>query len=645
MAHDGKNKKNDNSDVNDKQEYRRNTMQYKVSGERLPKGFELTEEFVDLFQLIENDSKNVFITGKAGTGKSTFLEFFRCNTRKQVAYVAPTAIAARNIGGRTLHSFFRIPPRLLVREYLTKQNYKPQSLHEFRNLDAFVIDEVSMLRADILDAIDCLLREKRGKNKPFGGVQMIFIGDVFQLPPVVNSQKTIQVQDGSNEYISEVDYLTEEYGGCFFFHAPSYKEANFAFVELQQIFRQKDAEFIRILNALRNQNMSGQDVGRLNQCYRPDNTTPLNHANFTTLCGDNATVNGINTDQLNRIDAKEYTYRAYMTGKYKDNSQETKYPAEAELVLKEGGLVMMIKNDLAKRWLNGTIASVGKLDNNFVEVIIDGRRYSVDRETWEETEYKYDKMKKSIVPYVVGTFEQYPIKLAWAVTIHKSQGQTFDKIAIDMEQGEFAHGQTYVALSRCTSLDGIVLRQPFKIEEIMWDDQVLEFYHKAKQKQEEEAIEEAKRKQEEDMKRIAEEAMRKQEEEDIKRIAEETRRRQKEESKQRAAEEAEQREKWGIAPHYRSICANLFVAVKEGNVSDVHWFLESGENINVENTQGNTPLHLAAKFNSAKIVEYLVFCGANINAKNAINQTPLDIAGTEEKKRILCGLMEQSKLS
>ena len=615
-------------------------MKYTVSGAHLPSGFELTDEFINIFEFIESSAKNIFITGKAGTGKSTFLEFLRCNTRKYIAYLAPTAIAARHIRGRTLHSFFRIPPRLLIRDDLSKNRYSQQSLHEFRNLNAIVIDEVSMLRADIIDAIDYLLREKRDSNKPFGGVQMIFIGDVFQLPPVVKSQKTIQLQDGSKEYISEVDYLTEEYGGCYFFHAPSYKEANFGFVELQRIFRQKDAEFIKILNALRSRNMLGQDIARLNQRHSPDRI--IDHDDYTTLCGDNATVNGINTQQLNRIQAKEYTYLAGMAGKFKDNSLETSYPAEAELVLKEGALVMMIKNDLAKRWLNGTICRVGKLSDNSIEVIIDGRNFSVDRETWEEVEYRYDKNKKSIEPYVVGTFEQYPIKLAWAVTIHKSQGQTFHKIVLDLERGDFAHGQTYVALSRCTSLDGIVLKKPFKLEDIMWDDKVLCFYNEESAKPN--AVDEARRKREEIERWSAEEARREQEEV-ARREQEEAERRataEREKAEKRAVEEA-MRAKWGLSVHSRSDHANLFSAAKEGTVNDVNYFIEKGESIDKQNARGDTPLHLAAKYNSADVVKYLIFRGADVHAPGEYGYTPLDYADTEEKRHILRKAMQQAE--
>jgi ATP-dependent exoDNAse (exonuclease V) alpha subunit len=451
-------------------------MNYAAKDRYSPKNFVLTGEFRDIFASIEKSSENVFITGKAGTGKSTFIEFFRGATNKNTAYTAPTGMAALRIRGKTLHSLFKIPPQLITERSLAGNRYRPETLQLFCRLDTIIIDEISMVRADILDGIDYILRRERNNDRPFGGIQMIFVGDVFQLPPVVNSKKIISVQNesGTEQVISEADYFEQEYGGCYFFNAKSFRRGHFRFIELQKIFRQNDSQFIDILDSLRHGVMSQDEINLLNSRYLPD--YEFSNDERTTLCGHNATVNAINTKQLENIKSRPYLFKASMTGKFADDTAEKDYPSELELGLKEGALVMLTKNDREKRWLNGTVGKIGRLTDTSVEVIVNGQRCSVDKEKWESIEYMYDRKTKTVIPRVVGTFSQYPIRLAWAVTIHKSQGRTFDKIAVDLEQGEFAHGQTYVALSRCTSLKGIVLKKPFKLEDIMWDPKVVRFY-------------------------------------------------------------------------------------------------------------------------------------------------------------------------
>jgi ATP-dependent exoDNAse (exonuclease V) alpha subunit len=452
-------------------------LTYSTIGRYFPADFSLTDEFVTIFNFIENKGDNIFITGKAGTGKSTFIEFLKSNTQKNIVYLAPTGMAALRIRGRTIHSLFKIPPQLITENSLRANRYKSEIVQLFRTIDTIVIDEISMVRADVLDGIDYILRRERGCESPFGGVQMVFVGDVFQLPPVVNGKKVIRMQDEnhSEQLISEADYFEQEYGGCYFFNAKAFLCGDFTFFELQKIFRQTNRQFIGILNALRNGVMSEEEIGLLNERYAPEGT--IANDERTTLCGHNVTVREINTQGLDSIDSKKYIYHASLSGKFADVMAEKDYPAELDLGLKEGALVMMAKNDRDRRWLNGDVGKIGHLSDTSVEVIIKGQRYPVDREKWESIEYEYDKKNKTVIPTVVGTFIQYPVKLAWAVTIHKSQGQTFDKIAIDLEQGEFAHGQTYVALSRCTSLDGIILKKPFRLEDIMWDQKVISFYN------------------------------------------------------------------------------------------------------------------------------------------------------------------------
>jgi ATP-dependent exoDNAse (exonuclease V) alpha subunit len=452
-------------------------MNYIARDQYFPKDFSLTGEFQNVFNFIEDSSENVFITGKAGTGKSTFIEYFRSNTQKRnVAYLAPTGIAALRIRGRTIHSLFKIPPQLITERSLINNRYRAETLQLFRHLDTIVIDEISMVRADILDGIDYILRRERNSNTPFGGIQMVFVGDVFQLPPVVNSKRVISVQNENEteQTISESDYFEQEYGGCYFFNAKSFQRSQFKFVELQKIFRQSDSQFIGILDSLRHGIMSPEEIELLNSRYLPD--YKYSNDERITLCGHNVTVKEINTEQLGNIKSQAYLYIASMTGKFADDTAEKDYPSELELNLKEGALVILTKNDRDRRWLNGNIGRIGRLTDDYIEVIVNGQRCSVYCEQWESIEYKYNKKTKTVIPKIVGTFIQYPIRLAWAITIHKSQGQTFEKIAIDLEQGEFAHGQTYVALSRCTSLNGIVLKKPFKLEDIMWDKKVVQFY-------------------------------------------------------------------------------------------------------------------------------------------------------------------------
>jgi hypothetical protein len=435
----------------------------------LPNGFILTDEFKNAYNLMENSTKCIFITGKAGTGKSTLITYFRMNTKKNVAYLAPTGVAALNIRGKTLHSFFKFPLHFVEIADI-RPDYRRQEI--FENLDAIVIDEISMARADIVDGINTSLQVNRKKFQPFGGVQMIFIGDLYQLPPVVNSKELVDV--GESKKIPLKQYFEMKYGGIYFFNSKVFTSIPFENIELVHIFRQKDNQFINLLNAFREQTFLTADLEMLNRQYKPYDGTDSNEIKLT-ICTTNAIANGINEQNMNVLPAKPYIYEAVIDGKYDTEL----FPTEHNLILKAGAQVMMLKNDSENagfpRWVNGSLGIVKSLTEDCVMVEIRGFAYRIKQETWEAVEFEYDQEAKKIESKVIGTFTQYPIKAAWAVTIHKSQGQTFDRIAIDLGNGAFAHGQTYVALSRCTSLEGITLRRPVKYTDIILDPKVAGF--------------------------------------------------------------------------------------------------------------------------------------------------------------------------
>jgi ATP-dependent exoDNAse (exonuclease V) alpha subunit len=439
----------------------------------LPDDFVLTDEFRYAYDLMENSKKCLFITGKAGTGKSTLITYFRMNTKKNVAYLAPTGIAALNIHGKTLHSFFKFPLHLIETADI-RPDYKRQEI--FKKLDAIVIDEISMARADIVDGIDTSLQVNRKVFKPFGGVQMIFIGDLYQLPPVVNSKETVNLGDPQNNSrkIPLKQFFEMYYRGIYFFNSKAFSSVQFEYIELAHIFRQKDSLFINLLNAFREQTFLTADLEVLNRQYEPYDETDSNEVRLT-ICTTNAIANGINEQNMNKLSTKPYIYEAVIEGQYDTEL----YPTERNLILKTGAQVMMLKNDTdGHGWVNGSLGIVKYLSEDNIEVEIGRFTYRIKREVWSAIEYEYDQEAEKIEAKVIGSFIQYPIKAAWAVTIHKSQGQTFDRIAIDLGNGAFAHGQTYVALSRCTSLEGIILRKPVQYTDIILDPKVVGFMKK-----------------------------------------------------------------------------------------------------------------------------------------------------------------------
>lgn len=421
------------------------------------KPLELTAEFNQTLDVLEKTTRNVFITGKAGTGKSTLLQLFRSTTRKNIVVLAPTGIAALNVKGQTIHSFFGFPPRFIT----AKEIKKSPSLKLLKKVDTLVIDEISMVRADLLDAIDRSLRLNLETSLPFGGLQVILIGDLFQLPPIIATDE--------ERYLFKTLYETP-----YFFSSKVMQQTDMEKLELRKVYRQENRHFLRLLDALRVNQFDWEDLDDLNQRYLPGFTSTQS---FITLSPRNAKVNLINQRELANLETPLFTFDANITGDFDPKL----FPTERRLHLKIGAQVMFLKNDPDRNFVNGTIGKVVDLGEDFVKVFSDEPgspgEIKVSPMLWEVIRYKLPKGKPdNIETEVVGTFEQYPLKLAWAVTIHKSQGKTFDKVIIDMDKGAFEFGQTYVALSRCRSLEGIVLKQKLLPRDILVDERIVDFY-------------------------------------------------------------------------------------------------------------------------------------------------------------------------
>jgi ATP-dependent exoDNAse (exonuclease V) alpha subunit len=421
---------------------------------------ELSADFKYALDLIEKHEQNLFVTGRAGTGKSTLLQLFRRTTRKKIAVLAPTGIAALNVGGQTIHSFFGFPPKPLSRQEINKRRNR----RLYKNLEVLVIDEISMVRADLLDNIDWFLRINRDNPMPFGGVQVVFFGDLFQLPPVVASD-------------AEAMRFQLEYASPYFFSAHVFEEGQFQMerMELRKVYRQENRNFLRLLESVRLNRLDWDDLEDLNARYLPS-FEPEDY--YITLSARNATVDRINQRELDLIPLEEETYLAKITGSFNPKL----YPTEAAMRLKLSAQVMFIKNDPDKRFVNGTIGKIVKLEKESVTVQIRDENgeevpIKVSPMEWEIVRYKPgEKNPSEIETETLGTFSQLPLKLAWAITIHKSQGKTFDKVIIDLGKGAFEHGQTYVALSRCRRLEGIVLKKRLRPQDILTDERVVEFY-------------------------------------------------------------------------------------------------------------------------------------------------------------------------
>ena len=418
------------------------------------------KEFQDALNLIQYTRQSVFLTGKAGTGKSTFLRYICEHTKKKHVVLAPTGIAAINAGGSTLHSFFKLPfyPLLPDNPDFSLQRGR---IHEFfkytkphrkllEELELIIIDEISMVRADIIDAVDRILRVySRNLREPFGGKQILLVGDVFQLEPVVKGD--------------EREILNRFYPTPYFFSARVFNQIDLVSIELQKVYRQTDATFVGVLDHIRNNTVGATDLQLLNTRYG----TQIEESRR-----DN--VDHINDKKLAELPGEPVTFSGEITGDFPESS----LPTSQELVLKPGAQIIFIKNDFDRRWVNGTIGIISGFDpfeETLYVITDDGKECDVKRESWRNIRYKYNEEKKQIEEEELGTFTQYPIRLAWAITIHKSQGLTFSRAVIDFTGGVFAGGQAYVALSRCTSLEGIQLKKPVSRADVFVRPEIIGF--------------------------------------------------------------------------------------------------------------------------------------------------------------------------
>ncbi len=430
----------------------------------------LSAEQKALLKIMEETKQHLFVTGRAGAGKSVLLRHFREQTAKRVVVAAPTGIAALNVQGQTLHSLFKLAPKL-HRSGDLAPNSRVCSL--LKRIDTLVIDEISMVRADLLDAVDERFREAFNNERPFGGVQVIMFGDVYQLPPVV--------EEGL------VPYFEAVHQGHFFFNALVWQKAEFKVYELSQVFRQRDPVFKDVLNAVRDGSVVDSQIAQLNArsgiAIPPEGTI--------TLAPTNSLVTNINQERLALLPGEVREYQATISGEMKRST----FPTEERLQLKKGAQVVMLKNDKDSRWVNGSVGIVEDLLDDKINVRVGGIVYALERETWEEIVYSYDQDTQKVEAKPASSFTQYPIRLAWALTIHKSQGQTYDQIALDLTTATFAAGQLYVALSRATSLEGLYLKVPVKREYVMIEPKVTEFMGRREAiaivEESEEAVEEA----------------------------------------------------------------------------------------------------------------------------------------------------------
>lgn len=420
---------------------------------------EITNQQKQAFELIEKTNVSFFLTGKAGSGKTTFLKNVQKEVDKQFVILAPTGVAAILAGGETIHSFFGFP--LEAMPIGSVGRISKDRFATIKRVDTIIIDEVSMVRCDIIDAIDATLRDCMRSTLPFGGKQMVFVGDLFQLEPVVKKD-------------AELDVIKDNYDTSkpFFFKAKVFKQMNMPTIEFRKVYRQDDEEFLAILNNVRNGIATSDDLNRLN--LRCGVAIPKDEM-IITLTSTNPIARKINEGRLNAIDEEEFTYEA----KIEKEFNKDKAPVDYLLRLKKGTQVMFCRNDSLRRWANGTLGVVSKIDaENIYVTVKNGNEYKVERTAWEAKKYKYDKENKRLEKEVVGTFSQYPLKMAWAITIHKSQGLTFDKVIIDLSRGVFSDGQLYVALSRVRSLDGLFLTYPIQTSYIRGSKEVIRFSKK-----------------------------------------------------------------------------------------------------------------------------------------------------------------------
>ncbi len=433
--------------------FRRNTVSISK-----PQDFDLTPEKEEIINILENTNSNVFLTGKAGTGKSNFLKYFRATTNKNVVVLAFTGVAALNVQGQTIHSFFKFHPQTTM-DSIRKRSKDDAEI--YKNIDIIIIDEISMVRADLLDFIDRFMRlNGRDKYQVFGGTQVLAIGDLFQIPPIVNSD--------------EKRFFTEVYRSPYFFDAHSYQLANFITKELSEMYRQdkkKQSNFIRTLDNIRTCSFSQKDIDLINT--RVDYSYQKPSDKFViSLVPTNSKAEAINMNELNKLLSTAHVYKGIITGQFKEKN----LPTAKKLILKEGAQIMLLNNDSDGRWVNGDIVKVVKTGYDYVRVLFDdGHLDDVRSIKRDAIKFIFNEEEQKIESEIVGSFTQLPIKLAWAITIHKGQGKTFERVHIDFGSGIFASGQAYVALSRCRTLEGISLTSPLKASYIFTDYRIKEF--------------------------------------------------------------------------------------------------------------------------------------------------------------------------
>lgn len=431
---------------------------------------DFNEQFTRAYDLMEKSPRNLFLTGRAGTGKSTLLQYFRAHTRKSVVVLAPTGVAAVNVRGQTIHSFFGFKPDITpegaraIRVRKAKKNL-------YRKLQAVVIDEISMVRADLLDCVDVFLRlHGPDKSLAFGGIQMIFIGDLYQLSPVVASgEKAVfgKKMDGDSGTMYQSPY---------FFDAKVFENFTIELIELEKIYRQKDQDFITLLNAVRNNSVTEQHLDVLNKRFLPA-FRPTEEEFYIHLTTTNAMADEINRERLSGLKGKAHRYEGTLSGGFDIKS----LPTQEILDLKIGAQVMLLNNDSRERWINGTIGKIFAVEKvsggpDIVRVELpEGGIVEVTSFTWEMFRFFYNEETGALDSETAGSFTQYPLRLAWAVTIHKAQGKTFPKVVVDIGRGTFSHGQVYVALSRAVTLEGLVLKKPILKKHIWMDRRVVQF--------------------------------------------------------------------------------------------------------------------------------------------------------------------------
>ena len=429
----------------------------------LPKNFEISPEMQSAINAVSK-GKSIFITGRAGTGKSTLLTYLREEVLKDnFVVVAPTGVAAINVGGSTIHKFFGFLPDITF-QHIEGAEYHPRSQKIMKNLKTLIIDEISMVRADLLDCVDKALRKYGPKpTKPFGGVQVIFVGDLFQLSPIVAE--------------SEKEFLYSHYDTPFFFSSHGYQSIQMHKVVLQKVYRQSEIDFLEILNGIRVNQTTPAILDLLNTRVLPD-FEPSKDTFFITLVATNAMANTINQRELEKLKGDAHKSQAHITGAL----SKSEYPAELEINFKVGSQIMMLNNDAENRWVNGTLATIEAINLDdprkdpyiIIKVASSEERYNVTKHMWD---IKRPRSEGKVLVYdTIGTFSQFPFMLAWAITIHKSQGKTFENVIINLAAKAFAAGQLYVALSRCTTLGGLVLRQPIDSSQVILDERVMEFH-------------------------------------------------------------------------------------------------------------------------------------------------------------------------